>query len=62
MLLEVSILRLGRSSKRRKIPAITSFDRLNELADLSYEFEPKYTKKSLETFMNRQDLATYLKE
>lgn len=45
-----------------KIPAITSFERLNQLIELSYEFEPKYTKKSLETFMNRQDLMTYLKE
>jgi hypothetical protein len=44
-----------------KIPAMSNFDRLKQLLELSYEFSPKYTKNSLETYISRQDLLEYLK-
>jgi len=45
-----------------KIPAISNVDRLKELLRVSLEYAPPYTKKSLETYTNRQDLVAYLKE
>ncbi|MBT7608366.1 MAG: hypothetical protein HN576_01330 [Bacteriovoracaceae bacterium] len=44
-----------------KIPAMSNFDRLQQLLKLSYEFSPEYTKNSLETYISRQDLLEYLK-
>lgn len=44
-----------------KIPAISKVDRLKSLLELSYEFSPKYTKSSLDTYTKRQDLLEYLK-